>query len=195
MVSLFLDTHDANIIEVLYKDGVVLDKSVKKTERHHTEFVMPMLKELLEKNDLSVHDLGEIFICNGPGSFTGVRIGVTIAKTLGYTLNIPVKVISSLDCLAVSFSGNTKKLPIIRDVKGVFAALYYNNKLIDGPFYKSNDEFLKYKEKIEAEGVVVLSDIEYDFTAIYEDLKNVEAGNVHGVNPLYIKVIEALKND
>lgn len=195
MYSLFLDTHEKNIIEVLYKDGKVIDKNIKISERNHSDFTMPMLKELITRNSISVHDLNEILIVNGPGSFTGVRLGVTIAKTLAYTLNIPIKTITSLECLAISSNSKEKKLPIIRDVKGVFSCLYsQDNKPLTEQFYKSNDEFKAYVAD-NSFSKYIIEDAEYDYEAIYEYLKNVSSIPAHSVNPIYIKVIEALKND
>lgn len=194
--SLFLDTHDKNIIEVLYKDGNVLDKNIRLSERNHSDYTMPMLDELLKRNKITPHDLGEILICNGPGSFTGVRIGVTIAKTLAYTLGIPIKTISSLDCLALSAKIDEKKVAIIKDIKGVFGALYESdNALIDGPFYKDNKDF---KDYIESQGLTesqIIEETDYDYDAIYVAFKNIKETRAHEVKPLYIKVIEALKND
>lgn len=196
MYSLFLDTHDKNIIEVLYKDGKVYDKNIRTSERNHSDFTMPMLNELLKRNDITVHDLNEILICNGPGSFTGVRIGVTIAKTLAYTLNIPIKTITSLECLALSSDKKSIKASIIRDVKGVFASIYdENNKLLEGPFYKSNQEFKEYVEEKGIKGYSIIEEIEYNYQAIYERFKTIKETRAHEVNPIYIKVIEALKND
>lgn len=195
MYSLFLDTHDKNIIEVLYKDGVVLDKSIRTSEKNHSDFTMPMLKELMTHNKISVHDLSEILIVNGPGSFTGVRLGVTIAKTLAFTLNIPIKTITSLECLAISSELKEKKLPIIRDIKGVFACLYdKDNKSLTEPFYKSNEEFKIYLSDNNLSDVII-EDNEYNFEAIYTHFKGIKPTNAHSVNPIYIKVIEALKND
>ena len=102
MNSLFIDTHDKDIIITLFKNGKVLEASLKSSERHHSDFTMSMIESVLKNNNLTVHELDEILVVNGPGSFTGVRIGVTIAKTLAYTLNIPIKTITSLECLAVS---------------------------------------------------------------------------------------------
>lgn len=195
MYSLFLDTHEKNIIEVLYKDGTLLDKNIRMSERNHSDFTMPMLKELMDRNNISVHDLNEILIVNGPGSFTGVRLGVTIAKTLAYTLNIPIKTITSLECLAISSESNDKKLPIIRDVKGVFACLYNkDNKSLTEQFYKSNAEFKTYVSDNQLDDYVI-ENIEYNYEAIYEYLKDVKPTTAHSVNPIYIKIIEALKND
>lgn len=195
MITLFLDTHDKSIIEVLYQDSKVLDKHIKISERNHSDFTMPMLKELLERNKLNVHDINEIIIVNGPGSFTGVRLGVTIAKTLAYTLNIPIKTITSLECMALSTTSNKEKLPIIRDVKGVFACLYdQNNKQLTEPFYKSNNEFQEYLDEHNLNSAIIENN-EYNYEAIYMASKDIKPTIAHSVNPIYIKVIEALKND
>jgi tRNA threonylcarbamoyl adenosine modification protein YeaZ len=52
--------------------------------------VLPMIEELLKKHKLELKDISEIKVNPGPGSFTGVRVGVTIANTLGFLLKIPV---------------------------------------------------------------------------------------------------------
>lgn len=196
MISLFLDTHNKNIIEVLYQDGKLLDKNIRLSERNHSDYTMPMLDELIKRNNISLQDLNEILVCNGPGSFTGVRIGVTIAKTLAYTLDIPIKTITSLECLAVSSMVGNKKAAIIRDVKGVFCSIFdENNKLIEGPFYKSNGEFSEYIEREKIDSSSIIEETEYNYENIYKRFNNINETKAHEVKPLYIKVIEALKND
>ena len=86
MYSLFLDTHDKNVIIILFKDGKIVDEVNVESPNKHSQIVMPSLKGLLDKNALNVHDLNEILVVNGPGSFTGERIAVTIAKTLASLL-------------------------------------------------------------------------------------------------------------
>lgn len=194
MLTLFLDTHDKNIIEILYKDGKVIDKEIRLSERNHSDYTIHMLNTMLKRNKITVHDLNEIIVVNGPGSFTGVRIGVTIAKTLAYTLNIPIKTITSLECLAVSSDNKEIKLPIIRDVKGVFGQLF-NSGVPSESFYKANAEFLDYIDEHDIKEPDIIENIEYDYSAIYEYCRVIKETNPHKVNPLYIKVIEALKND
>ncbi|MCH5167716.1 MAG: tRNA (adenosine(37)-N6)-threonylcarbamoyltransferase complex dimerization subunit type 1 TsaB [Erysipelotrichales bacterium] len=194
MLSLFLDTHNKNIVEVLYKDGSLLDKEIRLSERNHSDYTVPMLNDLLKRNSLTVHDLNEIIVVNGPGSFTGVRIGVTIAKTLAYTLNIPIKTITSLECLAISDTTKDKKVTIIRDIKGVFGQVFEKNSITE-PYYKSNDEFKDFLEENNFKESDVIEDVEYNFETIYEYSKNLKETNPHKVNPIYIKIIEVLKND
>ncbi len=189
MYTLFIDTHDIEIIIALYKDGKLVDSIIKRSTRHHSEFIMPTIRDIISNNGIEVKDLGEIIVVNGPGSFTGVRLGVTIAKTLAYTLNIPIKTVTSLEVIMVS---SNCELPIIHDVKGIFGGLFKEGKLVDDYFYMSNSEFEEYKNKHDYK---IEDKYEIDFEKVYKYLENKESLNPHGVNPLYIKVIEALKND
>jgi tRNA threonylcarbamoyladenosine biosynthesis protein TsaB len=194
MYSLLIDTHDLNLLFVLYKDGKTLDVNLKESERHHSDYAMPMLKELLDRNNINVHDLNEILVVNGPGSFTGVRIGVTIAKTLAYTLNIPIKTISSLAIKAISVDEDVK-VPVINDLKGVFSGVYdKDNNLIDEMFYLPNEAFKDYLKEHDYEDKVI-DEVKYDYDKIYAYSKTIESENAHGVKPIYIKQIEAEKHD
>ncbi len=56
----------------------------------HSQVVLPMIKELLAKENKKLEDLTEIEVFEGPGSFTGLRVGAAIANALGYALKIPV---------------------------------------------------------------------------------------------------------
>ena len=189
MYSLFIDTHDIEIIIALYKDDKLVDSIIKKSTRHHSEYIMPTIRDIISNNGIEVKDLGQIFVVNGPGSFTGVRLGVTIAKTLAYTLNIPIKTITSLEVIMLS---SNCELPIIHDVKGIFGGLFKEGELVDDYFYMSNSEFEEYKSKHDYK---IEENYEINFENVIKYLENKQPLNAHKVNPLYIKVIEALKND
>lgn len=195
MYSLLIDTHDKDINLALYKNDLILDKNIKESERHHSDFIMPMLKELLDRNNITVKDISEIYVVNGPGSFTGVRLGVTIAKTLAYTLNIPIKTITSLEMFAISNLSETDKIVAIDDLKGVFGAHFdSSNNLIGEYFYKSNQEYKEYLENNNLTDKEIVNN-SIDFNKVYEYMKTKENLNPHKVNPLYIKAIEANKDD
>lgn len=189
MYSLFIDTHDIEIIIALYKDDQLVDSIIKKSTRHHSEFIMPTIRDIIANNGIEVKDLGQIIVVNGPGSFTGVRLAVTIAKTLAYALNIPIKTITSLEVIMIS---SNCELPIIHDVKGIFGGLFKDGKLVGDYFYMSNSEFNEYINKHDYK---VEDKYKIDFAKIIQYIKNKQPINPHKVNPLYIKVIEALKND
>ena len=190
MYSLLIDTHDKNLLIALYKDDKVLDKEINDTSNHASK-CMPIINDILVRNNIDVHALNEIIVVIGPGSFTGVRIGATIGKMLAYNLNIPIKTITSLDMYAISNTHDTNKLVLIRDLKGSYGAYYTSdNKIIDEAFYKSTDslnEYLKDKEQYIIDNVI-------DLDKVKEFVNKTEPINPHKVNPIYIKEIEANKD-
>lgn len=62
----------------------------KPLDTRKAQIVLPMLESLLKEHKLTLQDITEIKINPGPGSFTGIRVGLTIANTLGYLLKVPV---------------------------------------------------------------------------------------------------------
>lgn len=117
MLKLFISTYNELIQIGLFKDNNLFDKSEFETYKSHSEFIVPMIKEILERNKLNVSNLNEIIVVNGPGSFTGTRLGVTDAKMLAYTLNIPIKTITSIEAIALSVP-EKDKIICISDNKG-----------------------------------------------------------------------------
>ena len=192
MYSLFISTFDKLISIGLLKNGEVLEVSEKESSRNHSEFVMPMIKRVLDNNSIDIKYLNEIIVINGPGSFTGVRIGVTIAKTLAYTLNIQIKTISSLKAFSVSSKKDTDKIVIIPDLKGKYIGYFDkdNNKIIDYMYLKNDEYDIFIKDK----GKFLVSDNKLDLIKIYNYLKNKDAINPHLVNPIYVKGIDALND-
>lgn len=189
MYSLFIDTHMNKIVIVLFKDGKILKILEKESVQSHSVLVMPMLKEVLERYNLLAEDINEIIVVNGPGSFTGVRIGVTIAKTMAYSLNIPIRVISSLELLVASINSKEVKNVSLNDRNGYFIGRFDEcNKLVGDYIYLSNTE---YKEYILNNTVV--NNIDIDYELVYKFANKKEPINPHLVNPLYVKKIEVQK--
>lgn len=190
MYSLFIDTHDLDLVIALYKDKKLKDKEIKESLRNHSDYTMPIIDEIIKRNNIGVHDIKEILVVNGPGSFTGVRIGVTIAKMLAYTLNVPIKSIDSITMYGISDNDTNKKLVLIPDVKGSYGGVFENNKLIGKLFYKSKAELEEY---IKENNINKIVENNIDFNKIIEHFENIEPTLAHVVNPIYVKVIEALK--
>lgn len=62
----------------------------KKIDRQKAQIVLPLIEKLLKKHNLRLSDLSKIEVNTGPGSFTGLRVGIAIANTLSFALNIPI---------------------------------------------------------------------------------------------------------
>ena len=190
MYTLFISTFDKIITIGLLKNGEVISELTKESSKNHSIHTMPMIAEILKTNNLLPSYLNEIIVVNGPGSFTGVRIGVTIAKTLAYTLNIPIKTITSLKAYAISNDKQTNKLVTIEDLKGKYIGYFdKNNNLLSDYTYLKNDEYETYiKEKEQ----YLINNNTFDLNKIYKSLQTEDSINPHIVNPIYIKGIDAL---
>jgi tRNA threonylcarbamoyladenosine biosynthesis protein TsaB len=109
-------------------DGfAILDLSVSTSEREAAPWLHVAIKELMEKNNLHLQQLDAIAISAGPGSYTGLRIGMSAAKGLCYTLSIPLITVNTLQTMAASvFNPSTKLLCPMIDARRmeVFTALY-----------------------------------------------------------------------
>ena len=191
MYSLFIDTHDKKVIIILYKDGKIINKTVEESKNKHSEITMPILDKTLRDSGVEPNELGEIIVVNGPGSFTGERIAVTIAKTLAFTLNIPIKAIDSLSILALNVESDLK-IVAIEDRNGAFVGVFdKENSVLEDFKYLNKTDYLEYKNrnKVHPE-----ADIAIDYEKVYEFTKNLVNLNPHEVKPLYIKGISALND-
>ncbi|MGN9863822.1 tRNA (adenosine(37)-N6)-threonylcarbamoyltransferase complex dimerization subunit type 1 TsaB [Bacillus swezeyi] len=102
MTILAIDTSNLTLGVALTRDGKVIAEHISHLKKNHSVRAMPAIDELLKECGLQSGDLTKIAVAKGPGSYTGVRIGVTIAKTLAWSLNIPVAAVSSLEVLAAN---------------------------------------------------------------------------------------------
>ncbi|SEG69969.1 tRNA (adenosine(37)-N6)-threonylcarbamoyltransferase complex dimerization subunit type 1 TsaB [Paenibacillus sp. UNC499MF] len=98
---LALDTSTASLAVALLRDGCLVEEKHTIVERNHSIHLMPHLQELLASRGIQPKDLAAVVAGQGPGSYTGVRIAVTAAKTFAWSLGIPAAAVSSLEALAL----------------------------------------------------------------------------------------------
>lgn len=91
MVRLILDSSSEIATVVLYDDGRILAERELSGMRNHAAILLPAIAECMKESGLSPHDLGEILCCVGPGSFTGVRVGIATALGIAQPHGIPVR--------------------------------------------------------------------------------------------------------
>ena len=183
MYTLFIDTHSKIINIVLYQNGQVLKEKHQDTTKSHSTFIMPLIKKIIEEANVTKDDIKEIIVVNGPGSFTGIRLGIIIAKTWAYCKkNIKIKTISSLEILALNVQNNKKVA--IADPKGYYIGNFnQDEKLINEYQYVTSLE----------QDYILEEDIVIDYNLVYEYTKKLPTLNPHGVKPCYIKKIEVEK--
>lgn len=87
---LHIVTKDRKQISVsLNKDGKQV-ASLSQENEYGSQVLLPLISKLLDREKMNFEDLKEIEVETGPGSFTGIRVGVSVANSLGFALNIPV---------------------------------------------------------------------------------------------------------
>lgn len=176
MYQLFLDTH-GELITVSFINGNEEFTREVLSEMHSTT-LLPLIDEMLKEKNIKLNDFNKIIVVNGPGSFTGIRIGLTVAKTISYSLNIPIYVISSLKMYLLSDDINDKRMSVIEDPKGFYVG--FEDKEIYSESLEKYNDYRIVKNKIN-----VLKVADY--------CKALELINVHAVKANYVKTIEVLK--
>ena len=127
MITLFIDTCTEILNVALIKDGIILGSSTISSSEH-SKHTMPEIEKLFKNNNINPKSVNKIMVTNGPGSFTGIRIGVTIAKTYAWACNINVIPISTLKAYALSYDGFDYYIPMIDARRGYVYAGIYNKK-------------------------------------------------------------------
>ena len=108
MNKLAIDTSTQTMGVALMKDNKITGELILEGRNDHSSRLMPAVREIMQHAGTTPDMLDSIVVTNGPGSYTGARIGVTTAKTMAWTLNIPLVTVSTLQLLACNgahFSG------------------------------------------------------------------------------------------
>ena len=194
MKYLFIDSATATLVVAIIIDNEIAYIYNRETGKDMSSTIMPVIEESFKQTNLIPQDIDKIFVSTGPGSFTGIRVGLTVAKTMAWSLNIPIVPISSLEVIAST--PNTKNnIALIDARRGYVFAGVYDNEL----------------NVIEEDKHILLEDINIDGTYVsYDDFKGLkpqidilkvikkhekESGeNPHSVNPKYLKLTEAEEN-
>jgi tRNA threonylcarbamoyladenosine biosynthesis protein TsaB len=100
MTILAIDTSNYPLGVALIEDNQVLGEYITNLKKNHSVRIMPAIQTLMKDCERVPAQLTKIVVAKGPGSYTGVRIGVTIAKTMAWSLKIPLVGISSLEIIA-----------------------------------------------------------------------------------------------
>ena len=162
---------------------------------------MPQVIELFNKANIIPKDLDKIIVVNGPGSFTGIRIGITIAKTIAWALNINITPISGLIAMAISCNNDTYKMPLIDARRGyVYGAIYDkdNNEVIKDS-HINLQELLDKSKDLDIEAItnndldinIKKESYDPDILKIVKHFEENDGINPHLVNPIYLKKTEA----
>lgn len=202
MKYLYIDTSSSYLYSAIVEDDKLLSEIKEEYGQNLSKVALPRIASMFEDNNISAKDIDKIIVVNGPGSFTGIRIGLTIAKTYAWSLNIPITSILSLEAMALSSTNSTYHVPVINARRGyVFAAIYDKDyqevlkpthilitdlceevKKLDSYEIITKDEFEEFEST---------EDYDPDILKIVNYYKDKDNKNPHGINPEYLKLTEA----
>lgn len=130
MKILAIDTSSKRCSVAILEDSNILINLYNDDEKTHSVKLMPMVEEAFQKTNLTLEDIQLLACCVGPGSFTGVRIGIATIKAFADVTNIPVVGISSLESLAYNVKEKVASSSLICSLidaknENVYCGLYY----------------------------------------------------------------------
>ena len=157
MLTLLIDTSNAYLSCCLAKDHVYIDGVHYQAWQRQSEKLVEEIGNLLKRNNVQSKDLTGVIVTRGPGSYTGVRIGLTVGKVTANALGIPLYTASSLEALKV-FGEKSLCVSNARN-KRSYVGLYSNELALIEDEIWTNEEVLEYLEH--HHDVVIRGDIEY----------------------------------
>lgn len=200
MISLVIDTSISIPTISIIEDNLILYKYNKKIDSDMSSKILTILDEGMRISNYKLNNIDKIFVVNGPGSFTGIRIGITIVKTLAYALKKEVITLSSLEFMASTKADYDYIVPMIDARRGnVFGAIYDRNLncikeacLIKKEELLSNinNNYLLVSYDNIANSIIP----EPDIIRIVNKHLNDLSVNPHELKPNYLKLTEAEEN-
>ena len=193
------------------ENGVIAETSLS-VKKNHSNIVMPIIDNLFKISDLNINDIDKIAVAIGPGSFTGVRIALGIAKGLAMALNKPLIAINELDILEAIASGNENEIIPLIDARKERVYYKYQNKYVDDYLINLISNFDKNKKYIfVGDGAINYKNILKDnlgenaiilpmyntfprASVLCELALNKEEANIYTLEPEYISKSRAEKN-
>lgn len=167
MKILGLDTSTSIASVALMDSDKLISEFTINDKKTHSQKLMQMIEMLFEMADFDIEDIDAIAVGVGPGSFTGLRIGVSTAKALGHGLNKPVIEVSSLQAMAHGINGKTVCALMDARRDTVFAASYGEINLEEAQY--PIEELL---ELLNTQEVVFIGDGVDKHPDLFEDSNN-----------------------
>ena len=192
----------------LYSGIVSNDKLLSEVKINYgsnlSKYAVSEIQKLFKEANIKPEDINKIIVVSGPGSFTGIRIGMTFAKIFAYSMNKEITEITSLDAMSKSINSKKIIVPIIDARRGyVYAAAYKeNSKIIKEQYIKLEDLINKLNNLNEEYIFITNNDLDVDNKVTYNpNILNIvlaysskKSVNCHLIEPTYLKLTEAEEN-
>ena len=203
MTFFYIDTTSSYLYTGIVKDDKLLIERKKDLGKELSIYTVSIVSDMFNEVSIKPNDIDKIIVVNGPGSFTGIRIGVTLAKIMAWSLNIPITTITSLEAMAKSINSNKLIVPIINARRDACYASIFddNNELLTGQ-YMTIEKLKMMLIGLNKEYIFISNDkFPFETTKYDPDILNIvltyqnrEDINPHLVNPNYLKLTEAEEN-
>ena len=142
MITVLLDSSNTNLSVGIAKDNLLLEYISYEAWQRQSEYMIVELNKLLEKHNIQKEDIKEVIVAKGPGSYTGVRIAITIAKTIAVALDAKLYAVSSL---RVQKDGTHPSICLINARSGrSYVGVYEDQKILLDDCIMKNDEVINY---------------------------------------------------
>lgn len=127
MIILGIDTAtDILNLAIVEDDNIIIDYKIQKEGKTHSAILIPSLKNILDCTDLDLDKLEGVAVAIGPGSFTGLRIGLATAKGLAFSLSVPLIGVNTLQSYALKWQALPGILcPMVKARKGEYYFTFY----------------------------------------------------------------------
>ena len=192
MISVLLDSSNTNLSVGIAKDNLLLEYVFYEAWQRQSEYMIVELNKLLEKHNIQRDDIKEVIVAKGPGSYTGVRIAITIAKTIALALNTKLYAVSSL---RVQKDGICPSICLINARSGrSYVGVYQDQTTLVDDCIMKNDDLLNYIN--EHPDYSVCGDVKYlgleskesnNLQAMLDLKQSLEEINPLSLKPVYMK--------
>ncbi len=197
MTTLAVDTSGNHLALLLIKDGEVLSSYVNNVLLKHSVTLLLEIENMLEKLNMNLSDVDVFCAVIGPGSFTGIRIGVSTVKALAYSLSKKVLAVTSFEVLAYNKNGARVLTAIDARHQNFYVCGFDNGKVIIEPCFV-NLETLKNLSK----GYHLITDTQIEIPSTICDIKTgllnavlnklpLANDDIESLIPLYVKKSQA----
>ena len=203
MTLFYIDTTSSYLYTAIVRDNKLLIEKKKNLGKNLSIETVSIVSEMFNEAKIKPNEINKIIVVNGPGSFTGIRIGVTLAKIMAFSFNIPITTITSLEAMSKSIKTDKLIVPIIDARReACYAAIYDNDKVVLEGKYLTLEKLKMILIGLNKDYVFISNDsfsfevepYNPDFLNIVNYFQNKENINPHLVNPLYLKLTEAEEN-
>jgi len=193
MIYLLLDSSNSLLSVGIKKDKKLIDKISYSCFQRQSEYMIVEIEKIFKRNKLDIKKINGVMVSIGPGSYTGIRIALTIAKVICFALSIPIYPISTLE-INKKLDSNSIVLFNARSNRSYIAAFSKSKRLLKDQVM-NNEEVLKFIKK--HKGYSLIGDLSYlsmkgeavdsleNMNVLFNMVKPVK--DINKVKPVYLK--------